>query len=222
MKRFLLLSIMMTLLISCNSNQKKLHTEKRKADSLIQILQLEREKFLADSLSIAQRREQAITAFGGIKFGMSKDTVKAIMEKTFQQGASKILGAYSYSFSPVFNNSGQLYMLQLQTAPESSLQLESTVMARVQNLKQIISAKYGEPQKSFAFPDDFAFVESNLQWTNIWKFDTKTIKIGVAAEPEGSLYKAVCWIYDDPIRVKQLNKGKDILLSKIEKAASDF
>jgi len=40
--------------------------------------------------------------------------------------------------------------------------------------------------------------------------------------PEGSRYKAICWIYDDPLRIKQLNKGKDLLKSKIEKAATDF
>jgi len=50
----------------------------------------------------------------------------------------------------------------------------------------------------------------------------KTIKIGVAAETEGSRYKAICWIYDDPLRIKQMNRGTDLLKSKIEKAATDF
>lgn len=113
-------------------------------------------------------------------------------------------------------------MLHLQTASESSLQLESSVRAKLENLKQIISVKYGEPKKSFGYPDDFAFVETQTQWVHIWEFDTKTIKIGVAAETEGSRYKAICSIYDDPLRIKQLNKGQDLLKSKIEQAAGDF
>ncbi len=210
------------LMFSCNTNQKKQLAEKRRADSIQQVQQLEREKFLADSLAKAERLEQASTAFGQLKFGMSRDTVQAIMKRTLNQGKSKTLGAYEYYFSPVFNDAGQLYMLQLQTASESSLQLESTVRAKVDNLKQIIATKYGEPKKTFGYPDDFAFVETTSQWTNIWEFDTKTIKIGVAHDPAGSRYKAICWIYDDPLRVKQMNKGKDLLKSKIEKAAVDF
>ena len=222
MKSILLFVAAVLLLISCNFNKKKELAEKRIADSIQQVRSLEREKFLADSLAKAARLNQAMTAFGEIKFGMTRDTVQSIMGKTFGQGKSRLLGAYNYSFSPSFNDAGQLYMLQLQTASESSLQLESSVRAKMDNLKQIITTKYGEPKKSFGYPDDFAFVETQIQWTNVWEFDTKTIKIGVAAETEGSRYKAICWIYDDPLRVKQMNRGTDLLKSKIEKAATDF
>lgn len=222
MKPIFLFLTLLFLIFSCNSNQKKQLAEKRKADSLMQVQQLEREKFLADSLAKAARFDQAMTAFGEIKFGMSRDSVQSIMKRTLNQGVTKTLGAYNYSFSPSFNDAGQLYMLQLQSESESSLQLESSVRSKVDNLKQIITTKYGEPKKSFGYPDDFAFVETNTRWTTIWEFDTKTIKVGVAAIPEGSRYRAICWIFDDPLRVKQLNKGKDLLKSKIEKAASDF
>lgn len=222
MKSILLFIAAVLILTSCNFNKKKELAEKRIADSIQQVKLLEREKFQADSLEKAARLNQAITAFGEIKFGMMRDTVQSIMGKTLDQGKSKLLGAYNYSFSPSFNDAGQLYMLHLETASESSLQLESSVRAKVDNLKQIISTKYGEPKKSFGYPDDFAFVETQIQWTNVWEFDTKTIKIGVAAETEGSHYKAICWIYDDPLRIKQMNRGKDILKSKIEKAATDF
>lgn len=222
MKSILLFIAAVLLLTSCNFNKKKELAEKRIADSIQQVRLLEREKFQADSLEKADRLNQAMTAFGEIKFGMTRDTVQSIMGKTLDQGKSKLLGAYNYSFSPSFNDAGQLYMLHLETASESSLQLESSVRAKVDNLKQIITTKYGEPKKSFGYPDDFAFIETQTQWTNVWEFDTKTIKIGVAAETEGSRYKAICWIYDDPLRIKQLNRGKDILKSKIEKAATDF
>lgn len=222
MKPLLPAVILLFVVVSCNFNQKKELAEKRKADSILHVQQLEREKFLADSLAKAERINQAMTAFGQLKFGMSRDTVQAIMKRTLNQGRGKTLGAYEYSFTPTFNDEGQLYMLQLQTASESSLQLESSVRAKVDNLKQIITAKYGEPTENKGYPDDFAFVENNLVWTTAWKFDTKTIKVGVAAETEGSRYKAVCRIYDDPLRIKQLNKGSDLLKSKIEKAAEDF
>jgi len=222
MKSILLFIAAVLLLTSCNFNKKKELAEKRVADSIQHVRLLEHQKFQADSLEKAARLNQAMTAFGEIKFGMSSDTVQSIIGKTLDQGKSKLLGAYNYIFSPSFNDAGQLYMLQLQTASESSLQLESSVRAKVDNLKQIITTKYGEPKKSFGYPDDFAFVETQIQWTNVWEFDTKTIKIGVAAETEGSRYKAICWIYDDPLRIKQMNQGKDILKSKIEKAATDF
>jgi len=222
MKSILLFIAAILILTSCSFNKKKELAEKRIADSLQQVRLLEREKFQADSLEKAARFNQAMTAFGEIKFGMTRDTVQSIMGKTLDQGKSKLLGAYNYSFTPSFNDTGQLYMLQLQTASESSLQLESSVRAKVDNLKQIITTKYGEPKKSFGYPDDFAFVETQIQWTNIWEFDTKTIKVGVAAETEGSRYKAICWIYDDPLRIKQLNQGADLLKSKIEKAATNF
>jgi hypothetical protein len=222
MKSILLFFAAVLILTSCHFNKKRELAEKRIADSIQQVKLLEHEKFQADSLAKAVRLNQALTAFGEIKFGMTRDTVQSIMRKTLDQGKSKLLGAYNYSFSPSFNDAGQLYMLQLQTVSESSLQLESSVKAKVDNLKQIISTKYGEPKKSFGYPDDFAFVETQVQWTNIWEFDTKTIKIGVAAETEGSRYKAICWIYDDPLRIKQMNRGKDILKSKIEQAATDF
>lgn len=222
MRRIILPLAVLFLFISCNPNQKQQLAEKRKADSIQHVRQLEREKFQADSLAKAARLDRAMTAFGQLKFGMSRDSVQAIMKRTLNQGKSKLLGAYEYSVTPGFNDGGQLYMLQIQSGSESSLQLESSVRAKVDNLKQIISAKYGEPKKSFGYPDDFAFVETNKQWTNVWEFDTKTIKVGVQAIPEGSRYMAICQIYDDPLRVKQLNKGKDLLKSKIEKAAVDF
>lgn len=222
MKSILLFIASVIIMTSCNFNKKKELAEKRIADSIQQLRLLEHQKFQADSLEKAARLNQAITAFGELKFGMMRDTVQSIMEKTFEQGKSKVLGAYNYSFAPSFNDAGQLYMLQLQTASESSLQLESSVRAKVDNLKQIITTKYGEPKKSFGYPDDFAFVETQIQWTNVWEFDTKTIKIGVAAETEGSRYKAICWIYDDPLRIKQMNRGEDLLKSKIEKAATNF
>jgi|GEM_PF-2541584 len=222
MKSILLFIAAVLLLTSCNFNKKKELAEKRIADSIQQVRLLEHEKFQADSLEKAVRFNQAMTAFGEIKFGMTRDTVQSIMKRTLNQGKSKMLGAYNYFFSPSFNDAGQLYMLQLQTVTESSLELESSVRAKADNLKQIITTKYGEPKKSFGYPDDFAFVETQIQWTNVWEFDTKTIKIGVAAEPEGSRYKAICWIFDDPLRIKQMNRGKDLLKSKIEKAATDF
>ncbi|MDP3445671.1 MAG: hypothetical protein Q8T08_22650 [Ignavibacteria bacterium] len=222
MKSILFAITALMILISCDSNKKKELAVKRIADSIQQVRSLERENFLADSLRKAVRFDQAMTAFGEIKFGMIRDTVQSIMKKTFDQGKSKVLGAYNYSFAPSFNDAGQLYMLQLQTASESSLQLESSVRAKVDNLKQIITTKYGDPKESFGYPDDFAFVETQIQWTNVWEFDTKTIKIGVAAETEGSRYKVICWIFDDPLRIKQMNRGKDLLKSKIEKAAKDF
>ena len=96
MKSVLLLITVLFLLISCNSNKKKALAEKRIADSLQQVQMLEHEKFLADSLENAARVDQALTAFGEIKFGMSKDTVQAIMKRTLSQGRSKTLGAYEY------------------------------------------------------------------------------------------------------------------------------
>ncbi len=218
---FVILSIS-AFLFSCNSNKQKLLSEKKLADSIQRAQMAEREKYLADSLAVAARLDQAMTAFGQLKFGMKRDTVLAIMKKNFESGSSKTLGAYTYSFVPQFNDEGQLYKLQLETASESSLQLESTVRAKVDNLKQIIGTKYGEPQKSYEYPDDFAFVETQVQWTNLWQFDTKTIKIGVAAETEGSRYKAICWIYDDPMRIKQISKGSELLKAKIQSAANDF
>lgn len=223
MKPIFLIAAISFLIFSCNSNNKVRELqEKKKNDSIQQVRLQEREKIVADSLEMAARFNQAITAFGGIKFGMSRDTVRAIMKRTLKQGISKTLGAYEYSFSPSFNDAGQLYMLQLQSVSESSLQLESTVRAKVDNLKQIISTKYGEPKKSFGYPDDFAFVETQTQWTDIWEFETKTIKVGIASETEGSRFKAICSIYDDPLRIKQLNKGESLLKTKIEKAAVDF
>lgn len=222
MRLSILTLALLMVLSSCNPGQKKLLAEKRKADSIQNVQKMIHEKFLADSLAQAEKLNKALTAFGEMKFGMNRDSVQAIMKRTLNQGKSKVLGAYEYTFVPTFNDAGQLYLLQLQSGSESALQLESSVRAKVDNLKQIISTKYGEPKKSFGFPDDFALVETNRQWTSIWEFDTKTIKIGVQAIPEGSRYMAVCQIYDDPLRVKQLNKGKDLLKSKIEKAAVDF
>jgi hypothetical protein len=222
MKFIVVFSAALMILVSCNFSKKKELAEKRKADSLQQVQKLEREKLIADSLARASRLNQALTAFGVLKFGMLRDSVQAVMKRTLTGGKSKTLGAYDYTFTPVYNDAGQLYMLQIQSGSESSLQLESSVRAKVDNLKEIIRKKYGEPKISKPYPDDFAFVENNQVWTNVWEFDTKTIKIGVAAEPEGSRFKATCSIYDDPLRIKQLNKGKDLLNSKIEQAASDF
>lgn len=221
MKPILMLLFALLLMSSCNSNKKKELFEKRKADSIQHVQLLEHERFMADSLVKLVRLNQAMTAFGEIKFGMSRDTVQTILKRTLNSGANKMLGAYEYSFSPVYNDAGQLFMLKLQSASESSLQLESIVRSKVDNLKKIISSKYGEPKKSYGYPDDFALVETPTKWTDEWEFDTKTIKVGVGSE-EGSRYKAICWIFDDPLRIKQLNKGKDLLKSKIEKAASNF
>lgn len=222
MKSLFLSGLILILLNSCQTGQKKQLAEQRKKDSLLQVQMAEREAFLADSLTKAKRLEQAMTAFGSIRFGMTRDTVQAVMKRTLSSGNSRELGAYKYYFVPAYNDAGQLYQLELQSASESSLQLESTVKSAVENLAKIIRTKYGDPQKSQKFPDDFELVEPAIKWTEEWQFDTKNIKVGVATVTEGSRYKAVCRISDDPLRIKQLTKGSELLKSKIKSAAADF
>jgi hypothetical protein len=216
------LALILSFLGGCNFSGPKPQEGKQKADSLQQLATMEREKRLADSTVIAERRELAATAFGQLKFGMCRDTVTSLMKRMLVNGRSMVLGDYEYEFIPQFDEGGTLYKLVIQSSSASALQLESAIRSRVDNLTKIITSKYGNPLKSLAFPDDFALVEKPVYWTGRWQFDTKTIQIGVANLTVGSRYRAVCWVTDENPDSALRSKSKDEVNANFKKAIDNF
>lgn len=143
-----------------------------------------------DSAIIAQSK----VVYGDLKFGATKEEYDKVMKDLFQE-----VGDETYSFWPFYNSDKKLYMLGIEGFTQNANYLDNRVYDQMNNLKQVISEKYGEAEAIFPYPSIFDFTPGYINWTNLWSVGTKKIKVGVMEVSSGSEYRAVCRIYDEPM-----------------------
>ncbi|WP_286776714.1 hypothetical protein [Sphingobacterium sp. UBA2074] len=150
--------------------------------------------------------EASKIVYGKIKFGITRKEYKKIMADPYDRYS---VGNYEYSFNPVFDKTGELYLLEISSFYENASKIETELNDSKNNLRDVISQKYGSPVEDYGNPDFFKFKPGYIQWQYKWDVYTKTILIGISEANSGSRYKTVMWIYDQPTKNRIDNEDKD-------------
>lgn len=167
------------------------------------------EKIRQDSIENAALLEMQKTAFGDLKFGMSKNEVESLNAKR------QLLGKYNYNFSYSFDGENNLYKVKLSSDGIKTIEFDSALKNNYNNLLQIVKTKYGDATKNNGYPSVFDVQNSKKYMLNSWELGTKQISIGLQQNSLNN-YSVYCEISDVNLQEAELNrlnrvKNKDII-----------
>lgn len=208
MKNFLILLLSSLLLFGCGHNintaDKQRIADSLLADSIAKV----------DSINLVHEQELAQIAYGGAMFGMSIEEVAKIpffmpqndwfvstktISKTFDT-----IGRFTYVVQLRFNDTNQLYEVDYYTGMVTADQIATYVMDRVDNFKNIIVQKYGEPHSINNIPSLFDYKPGILMWIYEWEIGSKRIEIGIKESIQGAEYGMEAQIYDFDLMLKTM------------------
>lgn len=233
MKRILIF-LPLCFVLSCNfSNQKQAQqVEKLRQDSLT-LVKLKR---FDDSVAVVKlQREAEILelskiAFAETKFGMTtKEVLKTdiFKEDTYygngiiSKSSENKLGNYLYQIGAHFNNDS-LWLILISSKSQTANYIDTDLLSSLNNLKDVIAEKYGEPDIINDAPDIFDFKPGFDYNMYRWKVGNKAIKIGMYELSSGSEYKVMCSIYYKPIYERLLNNNIETNRKQVKSDASKF
>jgi hypothetical protein len=154
-------------------------------------------------------------AYDKVYFGMSRSTYNKVFGKTF-----KHLGNRTYSFDPYFNGKKGLYQLDIAAESQSASYYDTRVRDDMDNLVDIITSKYGQPNWSASYPDFLDMQAGLIHFCRNWYIGDKKIQIGVG-EREATYY-AICRIYSDRMTSEIEDNQAEKINQKVKKDASGF
>lgn len=205
MKHYLLLALLISSFCACTN--KKAQQEKMQAQK-DSIAEMEKAKAL-----LKKNQELAEIAYGDAKFGMTVeeaqktnvckdsrlfldyDEIKKIDLISLDYEQSEI-GSTSFDIEFRFFNN-RLYRAHFDSNPIQSNEYNGRLKQHLEELKDIISVKYGEP-RSAGFPDMQELSSTQATLVYSWQCLTKGIQIGVQASTLADHYKYIMTIYDIP------------------------
>lgn len=215
--KIIYLSTMMLLLIACQANQQKPASSTAPAQPIS-----------ADSLDepadpAKEAEDPSLYAYGGAKFGMSTDEVLAtegfsggtLKGETLTAPSDKSrVGNYKYNITASFHEN-KLYLVSIASDWKTAADIEFDLVALLNNLRDVISLRYGNPTQKNKMPNVMDFEPGGFRWVYTWQTGDKLIKAGMHESSDGAKYQAVMWIYNQPMFDKigynkaNVNKVKD-------------
>ncbi len=210
------------MLFSCTHTPKP-HPEPKNQDSLNAI-----ELAINDSIARENEKLQALndlsmSAYGGARFGMS--VAEVLQTEGFSGGRAdgdivrppsdkRRVGNFNYDIVSNFHEN-RLYLVTFGSAWQTASFIEFDMVTMLNNLKDVITIRYGEPRMKYKMPSVLDFEPGALRWVYKWEIAEKVITIGMRESVEGANYQAVMWIYNKPIFERigynkaNVNKVKD-------------
>jgi len=178
----------------------------------------EREKEIQDA-----NDDLSLYAYAGAKFGMSMEEVLAtdgfsggtVAGETVRAPENKRrVGNYHYDIVASFHEN-KLYLITFSSAWQTAAFIEFDMVTVLNNLRDVIAIRYGEPDLRNKMPNVMDFEPGVHRWVYKWTIDDKVVSIGMRESTAGANYQAVMWIYNKPIFDKigfnkaNVNKVKD-------------
>lgn len=183
---------------------------------------------LADSLASEKekadaKKELSLYAYAGAKFGMSIEEVLAsegfsggtVSNERVRAPENKgRVGNYNYDIEASFHQN-KLYLVSFNSAWQTAAFLEFDMVSVLNNLKDVIAIRHGEPGFRYKMPNVMDFEPGVHHWVYKWEIDDKVISIGMRESSAGAKYQAIMWIYNKPIfdtigfNKAKVNKVKD-------------
>lgn len=171
---------------------------------------------LPDSVIAAQQG----VAFGSLRFGMSRKDVTSAM------------GDKQYGFIPIGNENclmdlkytgaGQLYQVLFNGDVVMANMIETRVQPSAENLRRVITAKYGPPALLRGYPQFFEYKPGVEFPLYRWRIGTKTIIVAVHEIPSGMQYEALLSIIDEPMAKMMELENSTNAQNSVSKAANQF
>lgn len=217
--RSILATIVLSLLIitACNSFTKK-QSETPPPDTIhVKSAEelLAEEQARQDSIKQAEYEQMQQTPFGDLRFGMGREEVSQKNEKRQQ------LGKYSYNFTYSFTPENQLYKVIISSDGVKTINYDSALKANYQNLLDIITAKYGDPETKSGFPSIFDVQDAKKYSVNKWSEGTKQIQL-LLVENNMNSYAAVCEIFDQNTNSAEQERIKNAKNRDVIEASEKF
>lgn len=191
----------MLLMASCQGHQKQINSPEQVDTITTQSLQPNEKNGpeTADDLSML--------AYGGAKFGMSPDEV--LQTDGFSGGtksgenvrppsSKRRVGNYDYDIVASFHEN-KLYLVSFSSAWQTAAFIEFDMLTVLNNLKDVITIRYGEPTHKYKMPNVMDFEPGVRRWVYLWEIEDKVISVGMRESNEGANYQAIMWIYNKPI-----------------------
>ncbi|TDQ12799.1 hypothetical protein [Pedobacter metabolipauper] len=154
-------------------------------------------------------------AYGRVMFGMTQKEYERLMPDILNK-----IGEYDYTFLPQYNKEGKLFGIYIQSYKETANYIDNKLLEEMENIRSVIYEKYKEPTYDWGRPEFFRFKPGKVQWQYNWKLSTKNINIGMSEEDSGSEYRAVCYIYDEPM-MKEFKSAEERKLNAANKQSSN-
>ena len=170
------------------------------------------EQRIADSMAAENARQKALndlsmSAYGGSKFGMSTEEV--LQTEGFSGGTltgeiirppanKRRVGNYNYDIEARFHEN-KLYLVTFGSAWQTAAFIEFDMVTLLNNLKDVIAIRYGEPNQRYKMPNVMDFEPGAHRWVYKWEIEDKVITIGMRESVAGANYQAIMWIYNKPI-----------------------
>lgn len=165
----------------------------------------------------------SLYAYAGAKFGMSIEEV--LTTEGFSGGPAsgetvrapenkRRVGNYNYDIVAHFHEN-KLYLVTFGSAWQTAAFIEFDMVTMLNNLRDVIAIRYGEPDLRNKMPNVMDFEPGVHRWVYKWEIDDKVVSIGMRESTAGANYQAVMWIYNKPIYDKIgfnkaiVNKEKD-------------
>jgi hypothetical protein len=152
-------------------------------------------------------RDKASIAFRDFRFGMTQNEyyeTKADNRNYFYK-----IGPHDYALSGSFDDSGRLYLLDIEGMHRDLAELQGKVRSEFATLKDLMTSEHGTPRLEGEYParlhtDTFLTVVS-------WKYFTKQIELGVVRKPEGTCCAGLR-LLDEPLfqRTQRLDTGASV------------
>ncbi|CAM4272893.1 hypothetical protein SAMN06265348_109312 [Pedobacter westerhofensis] len=154
-------------------------------------------------------------AYGKVKFGITKKAYDKLMPEM-----SNKIGAYDYMFLPQYDKQGKLMGIFIQSYKETANYIDNKLTDELNNLRDVIKAKYEDPTIDHGKPEFFNFKPGMVQYQYDWELGSKMITIGLCEEEGGSEYRAVCYIYNDTM-MQAFKDSESKKSEQVKKAAAN-
>lgn len=155
--------------------------------------------------ALRERKEKVRTAYDNLYFGDSEATVMKKLDYPHYKTFKYIdIGGYTFTLTPLYHNN-QLYKVRISSKERTANYFDTDVRFYQNFLIELIKKQYGNPDNSYII-GYFDLNSDYISWSDIWYYDTKTIKIGLLESDYQ--YSAVMWIYDQSIQ-DEIDKQKN-------------
>ena len=126
---------------------------------------------------------------------------------------------YTYHFTYLFINKGQLYAIYIHSEPEKAIYYETCLQSKYDNLCRSVSEKYGNKKQCGQLPSIFDVMNSKTMYVVKRQLTEKRIQIGVS-QKQLDAYTAFCKL-SHPVKEKEAIEYEYTKKNKKWKEASE-
>ncbi len=138
-------------------------------------------------------------AWGDFLFGMTQNEFYDV--KTRNRNYFYHIGGKEYSLTGMFDDSGKLYMLHMESIAREKQLLDSKIRDEYITLYKMASEHFGSTTEEYGFPANDELAPGEVKWLKLWKLQNRLVRLGIQHHVTSD-YCAVLQIADQPVLEK--------------------